>query len=288
MTLPVRRLSPQRARPSRDFSAPPAADRLPGGGRASSCSFRKDTVRMLRRPLSESAPSSSSRSSGSPTSVSSASVPAIGRELTLSFDARPAFSEFDSFSQRLDASTAGSLGHLIACCSVRSCQFLDGHPARALGQSRTETRRPRQLLLSRRRPSSRSRMSAKDRVESWWGWSWKLPRGWCGTNSWKMLVRIHDLRPALALLRDAQLQRQHCNTSSKPASAPTPARAPTNAAYAKSSRCSGRKWLGFYMHAVWRSSSNGVLEIWYRVGSRSALPSSTRTRLGRRFEEWSL
>ena len=25
------------------------------------------------------------------------------------------------------------------------------------------------------------------------------------------------------------------------------------------------KWLDFYMHVVWRSRTNGILQIWYRV-----------------------
>ena len=36
------------------------------------------------------------------------------------------------------------------------------------------------------------------------------------------------------------------------------------------------KWLDFYMHVVWRSRTNGVLEIWYRVDGERASRSSTR------------
>jgi hypothetical protein len=67
---------------------------------------------------------------------------------------------------------------------------------------------------------------------------------------------------------------------------PTPARAPNNAAYEKSVTLLGSgvprpmvygKWLDFYMHAVWRSRTNGVLEIWYRVDGKRHSASSTRT-----------
>jgi hypothetical protein len=55
---------------------------------------------------------------------------------------------------------------------------------------------------------------------------------------------------------------------------PNPGSGSYNAAYEKSVTLLGpgaprpmvyAKWLDFYMHAVWRSHTNGVLEIWYRV-----------------------
>jgi hypothetical protein len=39
--------------------------------------------------------------------------------------------------------------------------------------------------------------------ESWWGWSWKLPVGWRGTNSWGMLFELtvyHVLWPSYGML----------------------------------------------------------------------------------------
>jgi hypothetical protein len=42
------------------------------------------------------------------------------------------------------------------------------------------------------------------------------------------------------------------------------------------------RWLDFYMHVVWRSRTNGILQIWYRVEVSSSSQSSTRTSWRRR------
>jgi hypothetical protein len=77
-------------------------------------------VRMLRRPTKRESlliflagvlVILVASSSGSLASLSSPSVPAIARDLTLSFDARPAFSEFDSIQpgfKCVDRSIAGT------------------------------------------------------------------------------------------------------------------------------------------------------------------------------------
>jgi hypothetical protein len=113
--------------------------------------------------------------------------------------------------------------------------------------------------------------------ESWWAWSWKLPAGWRGTDSWGMLLefttnafywRSYGMLNFDASSRDSLELRLHTGLT------PNPGSGTYNSAYEKSVTLLGPKgprpmvygkWLDFYMHVVWHSRTNGLLELWYRV-----------------------
>jgi Polysaccharide lyase len=121
------------------------------------------------------------------------------------------------------------------------------------------------------------RLGEGEGSESWWGWSWKLPLGWRGSKSWGMLLEYTPnarLWPSYgmlnfdAYLRDSLQLRIHTGLT------PDPGSNSYNAVYEKTLSLLGRdaprpmvygKWLDFYMHVVWRSRTDGVLQIWYRV-----------------------
>jgi hypothetical protein len=113
--------------------------------------------------------------------------------------------------------------------------------------------------------------------ESWWGWSWKLPRGWRGTNSWGTLLGFtthHVFWPSYGNLNFDAAKPNSLRLGLHTGLTPNPGSPTYNAAYEKwvtllgpgaPRRMTYGKWLDFYMHVVWRSRTNGLLQIWYRV-----------------------
>ena len=121
------------------------------------------------------------------------------------------------------------------------------------------------------------RLDEGEGSESWWGWSWKLPRGWRGTNSWGMLFEFTTnaaLWPSYGMLNFDAATRNSLRLGLHTGLTPNPGSGSYDSAYQKWVTLLGPgaprpmvygKWLDFYMHVVWRSRTNGVLEIWYRV-----------------------
>ena len=113
--------------------------------------------------------------------------------------------------------------------------------------------------------------------QSWWGWSWKLPVGWRGTNSWGMLFEFTTyapLWPSYGMLNFDAAETNSLRLGLHTGLTPSPGSSSYDSAYQKWVTLLGPaaprpmvygKWLDFYMHAVWRSRTSGVLEIWYRV-----------------------
>ena len=121
------------------------------------------------------------------------------------------------------------------------------------------------------------RLGEEEGSESWWGWSWKLPVGWRGTNSWGMLFEFTTygpLWPSYGMLNFNAATRNSLQLVLHTGLTPNPGSGSYNAAYERSVTLLGPgaprpmvygKWLDFYMHVVWHSRTEGVLEIWYRV-----------------------
>jgi hypothetical protein len=113
--------------------------------------------------------------------------------------------------------------------------------------------------------------------ESWWGWSWKLPVGWRGTNSWGMLFEFTTyarLWPSYGMLNFDAARTNSLRLGLHTGLTPSPGSDLYDSAYQKWVTLLGPraprpmvygKWLDFYMHVIWRSRTNGVLQIWYRV-----------------------
>ena len=133
--------------------------------------------------------------------------------LTLSFDATPAYSEFWTIQP----------GYTCANGSVKLSSPTKP-PSAAFGRdnSRGNVRHGRYSARIVLNPGDHASYTCKaEAVEairrlnegegssSWWGWSWKLPVGWRGTNSWGELFEFTTRSRLLALVRDAQLRRRH-------------------------------------------------------------------------------
>ena len=121
------------------------------------------------------------------------------------------------------------------------------------------------------------RLDEGEGSESWWGWSWKLPVGWRGTSSWGMLFEFTTNAyywPSYGMLNFDAATKDSLRLGLHTGLTPNPGSASYDSAYQKWVTLLGPgapramvygKWLDFYMHVVWRSRTNGVLEIWYRV-----------------------
>jgi len=120
-------------------------------------------------------------------------------------------------------------------------------------------------------------LSEGEGSESWWAWSWKLPVGWRGTDSWGMLFEFTTLAsrwPSYGMLNFDAARKKSLRLRLHTGLTPNPGSPLYDSAYQRSVTLLGPgarrpmvygKWLDFYMHVVWRSRMNGVLQIWYRV-----------------------
>jgi hypothetical protein len=124
------------------------------------------------------------------------------------------------------------------------------------------------------------RLGEGEGSESWWGWSWKIPLGWRGTDSWGMLIGFTTnafFWPSYGVINFDAATKNSLTLGLNTGLTPNPGSASYDSAYQKSVTLLGPgapkpmvygKWLDFYMHVVWRSHTNGVLQIWYRVGDQ--------------------
>jgi hypothetical protein len=249
-------------------------------------------VKLLRRPiqvesllilLASALVFVAASSGGSLASRSSASVPAVRGDLTLSFDAKPAYSEFYSIQPGYRCINSVISGTR----KSPSAAFVRDNSAGNVRHGRYSAR----VVLNSGDHSSYSchkeavmaikgGLGEGEGSESWWGWSWKLPVGWRGTHSWGMLFEfIPDPPhwPSYGMLNFDAATRNSLRLGLHTGLTPNPGSGSYNAAYEKWVTLLGPgsprpmvygKWLDFYMHVVWRSRSSGVLEIWYRVDGK--------------------
>ena len=204
------------------------------------------------------------------------------RDLTLSFDAEPAYCEWNFVQTGYDCRN-GSVDQSASAQSPSAAFVRDSSP----GNVRDGKYSARVVL----KPGDHAAYSCgKEAVaaiksglgegegsESWWGWSWKLPVGWRGTDSWGMLFEFTTdapLWPSYGMLNFDAAERNSLRLGLHTGLTPSPGSSSYNAAYEKWVTLLGPgaprpmvygRWLDFYMHVVWRSRTNGVLQIWYRV-----------------------
>jgi hypothetical protein len=205
-------------------------------------------------------------------------------DLTLSFDADPAYSEWAGIQP----------GYPCAHGSVNSS--IPGKPASAAfvrADSSANVRHGRYSALVVLNPGDHASYSCKSEAveaikmlgegegsESWWAWSWKLPVGWRGTSSWGMLFEFTvnaTLWPSYGMLNFDAATTDSLRLGLHTGLTPDPGSSSYNAAYEKWVTLLGPggpkpmvygRWLDFYMHVVWRSRTSGVLQIWYRVAGQ--------------------
>jgi hypothetical protein len=202
--------------------------------------------------------------------------------LTLSFDAEPADCEWDSIQPGFECRN-GSV-NLSAPAKSPSAAFVrDDSP----GNVRNGKYSARVALNPGDHASYSCQKEAVMAIkggldegegsESWWGWSWKLPVGWRGTDSWGMLFEFIPYAPrwpSYGMLNFDAARTNSLRLGLHTGLTPNPGFGSYNSAYEKWVTLLGPgaprpmvygKWLDFYMHVVWHSRTSGVLEIWYRV-----------------------
>jgi Polysaccharide lyase len=205
---------------------------------------------------------------------------------TLSFDAEPAYSEWWSVQPGYTC-VNGSVDQS-APTKAPSAAFVRDNSKGNVRHGRNSGRvvlTPGDHSAHTCKAESVSAIKALDEgegSESWWAWSWKLPVGWRGTDSWGMLFQFttyHPFWPSYGMLNFDAATTNSLRLGLHTGLTPNPGSSSYNAAYEKWVTLLGPgaprpmvygKWLDFYMHVVWRSRTNGVLQIWYRVeGERS-------------------
>jgi hypothetical protein len=212
------------------------------------------------------------------------SAPAGGRNLTLSFDASPAYSEWWTIQP----------GYKCVNGSVRlSAPSKPPSAAFQRDDSRGNVRHGKYSAKIVLNPGDHASYTCKaeavqavERIgegegsSSWWAWSWKLPVGWRGTNSWGELLGFtahHVFWPSYGIVSFDAGSKNSLVLNLHTGLTPNPGSSLYDSAYQKSVTLLGPraprpmvygKWLDFYMHVVWHSRSSGVLEIWYREAGR--------------------
>jgi hypothetical protein len=201
--------------------------------------------------------------------------------LTLSFDAEPAFSEWWGIHPGY-ACVNGSVARSLPTKASTAAFVRDG--------SRRNVRHGRYSARVVLTPgdhasytcqaesvSAIKRIAEGEGSEAWWGWSWKLPVGWRGTTSWGMLFQFtvdHVLWPSYGMLNFDAAKRNRLRLGLHTGLTPNPGSRSYNSEYERWVTLLGPnaprpmiygKWLDFFMHIVWRSRRSGVLQIWYRV-----------------------
>jgi hypothetical protein len=206
---------------------------------------------------------------------------AAAPDLTLSFDAEPAYSEWTGIQPGYRCT--GVSAHPSTPAKPSSAAFVRT-------TARANVRHGRHSVRVVLNPGDHASYSCKAEAveairrlgegegsESWWAWSWKLPPGWRGTKSWGMLFEFTvnaSLWPSYGMLNFDAATTNSLRLGLHAGLTPDPGSGSYNAAYEKWVTLLGPggprpmvygRWLDFYMHVVWRSRSKGVLEIWYRV-----------------------
>jgi hypothetical protein len=207
------------------------------------------------------------------------------RDLTLSFDAEPAECEWDSIQTGYQCRN-GSVDQSAPAQSPSAAFARDDSPGNVRDgkySARVALHPGDHAIYSCRKEAVMAVKGGLDEgegSESWWGWSWKLPVGWRGTDSWGMLFEVtpsHVLWPSYGMLNFDAARRNSLRLGLHTGLTPNPGSGLYDSAYQKWVTLLGPeaprpmvygKWLDFCMHVVWRSRTNGVLEIWYRVDGR--------------------
>jgi len=247
-------------------------------------------VRTSRRPtlaaallvLLVSAVVSIDLSSGSPLTSQAGGSAFTERNLTLSFDAKRTYSEFSTihpgYTCRDGAVDQSAPTKPPSAAFVR--QRSKGNVRHGKYSARVVLNPGDQAIYTCNAEAvgAIKNVDEGEGSQSWWGWSWKLPRGWRGTNSWGMLFEFipadHRRWPSYSNLNFDAARRDSLRLGLHTGLTPSPGAGSYNAAYEKWVTLLGPgaprrmvygKWLDFYLHVVWRSRTNGVLELWYRV-----------------------
>lgn len=207
-------------------------------------------------------------------------------DLTLSFDAEPAYCEWDAIQPGY-ACRNGSVDRASPAQPIAAALVRDG--------SRGNVREGRYSARIALTPGDHAAYSCRAEAvfaikklhegegsESWWAWSWKLPLGWRGTDSWGMLFEFTanaSLWPSYGMLNFDASSRDSLELRLHTGLTPNPGSSAYNAAYEKKVTLLGPtaprpmlygEWLDFYMHVVWHSRGAGLLELWYRAEGRRA------------------
>jgi hypothetical protein len=199
--------------------------------------------------------------------------------LTLSFDAKPAYSEWDSIQPGFACNNGRSSGKSKSPAAAFVRDRSPGNVRHGRYSARVVLKPGDYASYTCKAEAvfAIKRLGEGEGSESWWGWSWKLPRGWRGTNSWGMLVQFTtnaSLWPSYGMLNFDAAKRNSLRLGLHTGLTPNPGSGSYDSAYQKWVTLLGPgaprpmvygRWLDFYMHVVWRSHTNGVLEIWYRV-----------------------
>jgi hypothetical protein len=205
----------------------------------------------------------------------------LASNLTLSFDAEPAYSEWTGIQPGYDC-TNGTVDRASNPHSPTRAFVRDDSPGN-VRQGRYSARvvlNPGDYTVytcNAEAVEAIKRLGEGEGWESWWAWSWKLPVGWRGSNSWGMLLEFTPnarLWPSYGMLNFDAYLRDSLRLGLHTGLTPDPGSSSYNAAYEKWVTLLGPgaprpmvygRWLDFYMHVVWRSRSDGELEIWYRT-----------------------
>jgi polysaccharide lyase-like protein len=205
----------------------------------------------------------------------------VPRDLTLSFDAKPAYSEWWGIQPGYPC-VNGTVAQS-APTKPPSAAFVRDRSPRNVRHGRYSAKvvlNPGDYAIYTCAAEAVGAIKAigeGEGSESWWGWSWKLPVGWRGTNSWGMLFEFtgyHPFWPSYGMLNFDAAKTSSLRLGLHTGLTPNPGSRSYNAAYEKWVTLLGPRaprpmvygtWLDFYMHVVWRSRTHGVLQIWYRV-----------------------
>jgi hypothetical protein len=132
--------------------------------------------------------------SGRPSSQEGKASRPAAPDLTLSFDAEPADCEFYSIQPGYECAH-GSVDQSAPAQPPSAAFVRDDSP----GNVRDGNYSARVVLnpgdhaiysCQREAVEAIKRLDEGEGTESWWGWSWKLPVGWRGTDSWGMLFEF--------------------------------------------------------------------------------------------------
>jgi hypothetical protein len=205
----------------------------------------------------------------------------VMRNLTLSFDAKPAYSEWHSIQPGFKC-VNGTVDHSKPN-KPRSAAFTRDN---SRGNVRHGTYSAKVMLGPGDHASYSCKAEAVEAIrqlneregsESWWAWSWNLPVGWRGSASWGTLIEFTSngyYWPSYGMLNFDAATKNSLRLDLHTGLTPNPGSVLYDAAYQKRLTLLGPgsprpmvygKWLDFYMHVIWRSRTNGVLQIWYRV-----------------------
>jgi hypothetical protein len=222
-------------------------------------------------------------SSGGPlASSSSATLPRVPANLTLSFDANPAYSEFLSVQPGYKCVNGVISGTTKAPSAAFVRDYSRGNVRHGKYSAKVVLQPGDHAVYTCKAEAvvAIKRLNEGEGSESHWAWSWKIPVGWRGTKSWGMLFEFtvnSVLWPSYGMLNFDAAKKDSLRLGLHTGLTPNPGSDLYDAAYDKWVTLLGPgaprpmvygKWLDFYMHVVWRSHKNGILQIWYRVAGQ--------------------